>query len=262
MPYVSSIDNENIYYEVLGNDGISLVFIGGWAAPNARVIWKYQLEFASVYRIVLIDLSGYGKSSNGRNIHTMESYGYDVKAVIEKLDLDKVILCGQSMGGAVILETARLIPDRILGLIPIDSSFPNSVATAKNDTEIDNLVKPFEENFIEEITSFLRRVATDRLDPTDQKAWETAFFDMDEKSMVSAFRELCKWDFRNILPEINKPIKCIVADRPHTFPNDEAREQYKEMFDTVFIEGVGHFMYLEDPEKFNKVFIERIRELI
>ena len=27
MPFVSSIDNENIYYEVLGNSDISLVFV-------------------------------------------------------------------------------------------------------------------------------------------------------------------------------------------------------------------------------------------
>ena len=59
MPFVSSIDNENIYYEVLGNGDIPLVFVGGWAAPNARIIWKYQLEFASEYTLVLIDLSGW-----------------------------------------------------------------------------------------------------------------------------------------------------------------------------------------------------------
>ena len=79
MPFVSSIDNENIYYEVLGNSDVSLVFVGGWFAPTGRETWKYQLDFASKYRIVLIDLSGYGKSSNGRKNHTRDLYGYDIK---------------------------------------------------------------------------------------------------------------------------------------------------------------------------------------
>ena len=78
MPFVSSIENENIYYEVLGDSDILLVFIGGWAVPTGRELWKFQLEFAYEYKLVLIDLSGNVKSDNGRKTHTMQLYVQDV----------------------------------------------------------------------------------------------------------------------------------------------------------------------------------------
>ncbi len=95
MPLVSSIDNENIYYEVLGDGDISLILVGGWLALTGREIWKFHLKFASKYTLVLIDLSGYGKSNNGRKRHTMQLYGHDIKAVVEKLNLNSIILISE-----------------------------------------------------------------------------------------------------------------------------------------------------------------------
>ena len=50
----------------------------------------------------------------------MESFSEDVIAVINKLDLHKVVLVGFSMGGPVVIETANKIPDRILGVVLVD----------------------------------------------------------------------------------------------------------------------------------------------
>lgn len=259
MPFISSIDNEKIYYEVLGYGDISLVFIGGWLAPTGRELWKYQIKFASEYKIILIDLSGYGKSDMGRKIHTMQLYGQDVKAVIEDLDLKDNILIGFSMGGAVILEAEKLIPERTIGLIPIDALRLDSMYTSNDEEKINIFMKPFEENFIEEAINLMKSLISDKFDPQDVMVLEKAIHTMDENSMNSALRELYKWDFRDILPEIEKPIKCIGAGR--TLPSKEQRDLYSKIFDTVFIEGIGHVMFLEDPERFNVVLDKRIREL-
>ncbi|MDH5743438.1 MAG: alpha/beta hydrolase, partial [Candidatus Aminicenantes bacterium] len=52
---------------------------------------------------------------------TMEAYGEDVVAVVNKLKLQEVILVGHSMGGYVILEAARRLPERIIGLVGVDT---------------------------------------------------------------------------------------------------------------------------------------------
>ena len=50
----------------------------------------------------------------------MSSFGEDVQAVTELIDSHSVILIGHSMGGSVIAEAARLMPNRIIGLIGVD----------------------------------------------------------------------------------------------------------------------------------------------
>lgn len=241
MPYASSIDNEKIYYEVLGDGDISLVFIGGLGVPTGRDFWTYQLEFASKYKLILIDLSGYRKSDNGRKIHTMQLYGQDVKAVVEELDLKDVILIGLSMGGAVILEAEKLIPERTIGLIPIDSLFIDSPSfyTSHDEEQTEIFWKPYEE---------------------DLENYENDILTFDKRVVKSGSRELYKWDFRDILPEIEKPIKCKVAGR--TLPTKEQQDRYAKIFDAVFIEDVGHLMIFEDPQRFNLVLDERIKELL
>ncbi len=49
------------------------------------------------------------------------AFGADVQAVVEYLGLEKVILVGHSMGGPVALEAARLMPDRVIGVIAVDA---------------------------------------------------------------------------------------------------------------------------------------------
>ncbi len=41
----------------------------------------------------------------------------DVAAVVEKLGLNETVLIGHSMGGDVIVEAARLMTDRVRGLV-------------------------------------------------------------------------------------------------------------------------------------------------
>ncbi|MFX1285149.1 MAG: alpha/beta fold hydrolase [Promethearchaeota archaeon] len=203
MPYASSIDNEKIYYEVLGDGDISLVFIGGLGVPTGRDFWTNQLEFASKYKLILIDLAGYGKLDNGRKIHTMQLYGQDVKAVVEELDLKDVILIGISMGGVVILEAEKLIPERTIGLIPIDSLLLDSPSfyTSHDEEQTEIFWKSYEE---------------------DLNNYENDILPFDKRVVKSGSRELYKWDFRDILPEIEKPIKCIIAER--TLPTKQQQD--------------------------------------
>ena len=259
MPFVSSIDNENIYYEVLGTGDISLVFVGGWLAPTGSETWKYQLDFVSKYKIILIDLSGYGKSSNGRRNHTMNLYGHDVKAVVEKLNLNTIILIGISMGGAVILEAEVLISKRTIGLIPIDSLFPESYYERRNEKESNNIMKPYEDDFVGASKNLLNSLISDKFNPKDVEDWENTIEHMDKDTMNSAMYGLCRWDFKDVLPKINKPIKCIVSCR--TLSQKAQRAKYEEVFDTIFIKEVGHLMNFEDPERFNIFLKKRIEEL-
>jgi pimeloyl-ACP methyl ester carboxylesterase len=195
----------------------------------------------------------------------MELFGEDVKAVVEHLDLTNIILIGPSMGGAVILEAERLISERTLGLIPVDalfpiSSFPNSGFEKLDDEQIREIAKPYQEDFVAAFTALFESMLSEKWTPEAIKLFGDSIPQLDERSMISALRELCKWDFFELLPEIKKPIKPIVAGR--TLPEKTMREEYNRIFDAVYLEDIGHIMNLEDPEGFNAILEERIKEIL
>ena len=259
MPFFSSIDNKKIFYEVFGEGEITIILIPGWAAPHCKELWKYQLELSSKYRIVLIDLVGYGKSERGREFHSMQLYAQDVRAVVDSLDLTEVILAGYSMGGAVMLEAEKLLSDRTIGLIAVDSLIQNNAYEKMEEEVILNTIQPYEENFMQAIKNLFNVFMSDKIDQKDVELWIKDIEQLDKKEMISAITDLLRWDFKSVLKEINKPIRSMIASR--TLPNEDQRELHKQLFDTVFIEGVGHLMAVEDPKQFNKVLDELVTKL-
>lgn len=261
MSFVSSIDGAEIYYEVLGEGDISLVFIGGWAVPTAMNVWRHQLSFSSKYKLVLVDLAGHGKSGKNRETYTMELFAQDVRSVVENLDLRNIILIAHSMGGPVILEAEKLITERTIGLIPLDSLFldPRSPYIGRESHIVKEKVKPLEEDFTATMTSIFRSMLSDKFDPQDVEEIERTPFSLDKRSMISAFVELQRWDLHNVLPQITKPIKCIIAGKSLS---KEDREEYDRIFDAEYLEDLGHLFFIEDPTRFNELLDDRITELL
>ena len=262
MSTVTSIDGTEIFYEVLGEGDIALVFVSGWGSVTSMKVWKYQLPLSSKYRMVLLDLAGHGKSGKNRETYTMELFGHDVKSVVEKLDLRNIILIGWSMGGAVILEAERLLSDRTTGLIAIDSlfsEFPQSIYVGNDEAVAKESVRPFEEDFIGAVTDLFMSFISDKFDPKDIEEAEGFPRSLDKRSMLSAWVELQRWDMHKVLPDIDKPVKCIVAGK--TLPK-ELRDHYNRTFDAVYLEDLMHFLPWEDPDYFNEVLSERISEIV
>ncbi|MCP4654487.1 MAG: alpha/beta hydrolase, partial [bacterium] len=84
--------------------------------------WAPQVEaFAGDYRVVTLDLAGHGASGSERAEWTLKAFGQDVKAVVEELALERLVLIGHSMGGPVALMAAQLMPERVVGIIAVDT---------------------------------------------------------------------------------------------------------------------------------------------
>ena len=66
-------------------------------------------------------LAGHGKSGLDRKTWSVEAFGDDVMAVVEGLDLDQVTLIGYLMGGDVVAWAEQRMPERVVGLIGIDT---------------------------------------------------------------------------------------------------------------------------------------------
>ena len=155
--------NHKIYGE---GQPYTLLFVHGWCINQSY--WSSQVEeLSSEYKIVTIDLPGFGESGTNRENWSIEEYGTDINIVIEKLELTNVILIGHSMGGDIILEAA-LKNEEVLALIGIDNFKEVGVEfTDEIKTEIAGFVNMLKENFSEVAPAyaegFLFHASTDSL---------------------------------------------------------------------------------------------------
>lgn len=103
-----------IAYDVCGA-GDPLVLLHAGIAD--RRMWDEQLEpFAAAYRVIRIDLRGFGESTADRSPFTHHG---DVDAVLEALGIGGAHVVGASMGGAVALDLALHHPESVAGLVLI-----------------------------------------------------------------------------------------------------------------------------------------------
>ena len=255
---VKSSDGVYVVYETHGQGKPALVFVHGWSCDKSY--WKAQVpHFTQKHQIVTLDLAGHGQSGLGRKDWTIEVFGKDVQSVIEYLELDSVILIGHSMGGSVIVETARHLPERILGLIGVDT-FQN-FEDAPTQQEIENFLAPIRENFQESTRNFVRRVLF--TPDADSALVETVASDMASAPRevgLSALENAWTYDIKAALKDMKLPIRGINSD---FYPvNIEVNKRYTHSYDVKFISDVGHFPMMEDPEAFNRLLKETIEELI
>ncbi|WP_225743204.1 alpha/beta fold hydrolase [Marinilactibacillus sp. Marseille-P9653] len=80
--------------------GSPVVFLHGWPLNNLMFEYQYNHLLENGYRVIGIDLRGYGESDLGVEDYGYDTFADDVKAVIEELNVTDATLVGFSMGGA------------------------------------------------------------------------------------------------------------------------------------------------------------------
>src|SRR6185369_7374306 len=98
--------------------------------------------FSQRYKVVAIDLAGHGASGIERKNYTIESFGADVATVVNKLNLQHIILIGHSMGGDVIVDAASQLPrGHIKGLVMVETY--NELGSGHTPEQVEAFVANF-----------------------------------------------------------------------------------------------------------------------
>jgi esterase len=104
------------------HEGTPLVFLHGFS--NEAHIWDDAAPaVAPYYRTVALDLRGHGDS--GRDPESRYDYDYhvaDLEAVLGALGIDRFVLVGHSLGGRIAMRFAGAHPNRLAGLVIVDSA--------------------------------------------------------------------------------------------------------------------------------------------
>jgi pimeloyl-ACP methyl ester carboxylesterase len=251
-----SPDSVSIAYTVTGEGAPALVFVHGWCCD--RNYWKHQVpRFSKKHTVVTIDLAGHGESGLGRADWTIAAFAEDVAAVVRAHELEQVILIGHSMGGPIMLEAAGLIADRVIGVVGVDT-YQDLGRTIPEDMRA-QFVTPFEEDFAGMTKRFVGDMFTADTDSA-LAAWVAADMASAPPEVgIGALKNMLVFDTAVPIKKIQVPIYAINSDK---FPtNVEGNEKLAPNFSIKLMPGVGHFVMLEDPERFNMLLDETIGEI-
>jgi pimeloyl-ACP methyl ester carboxylesterase len=251
---VVDVPHARLYYEVAG-DGPPVLFVHGFTLDTR--MWDDQWAvFAEHYRVIRLDLRGYGRSQ-------AEPAGYsnmdDLVAVLDHLDIPRAHVIGLSMGATVVLDFALAHPERIHALVPVDGGPSGS---ADPPGEIQDIVAQAGAGHVAEA----------------RETWlATALFApaMEQPEVAARMREMVTdytwWSARNPglhrplqppavgrLSEISAPTLVVVGDRerPSISASCESLAANIPGARLVVLPGAGHMSNMEDPSAFNTAVLE------
>jgi len=254
-----SEDGVPIYFQSRGQGDYTLVFVHGWCTDMSY--WDAQIpSFRVYYRVVTLDLAGHGRSGRDRAVWSMEAFGQDVAAVVRKLDLNNVILIGHSLGGPVILEAARLLPGRVLGLVGADT-FSDIYLGPYSEEQIAAVLEPFRADFQEGMRRYvLENYVRFTSSPQLKKRIILDMAKVPADIGIGALEQLLHYDASATLQQLSLPIRSINADRPLVY--FRVIRSNTESFTNRFMSNVGHFLMVEERQTFNRILSEFLGQII
>jgi pimeloyl-ACP methyl ester carboxylesterase len=104
---------------------------------DARMWHPVREPLAARGRLITPDQRGLGRTPlpDTDRAPSLEDAARDVLALLDKLELDKVVLGGCSMGGYVTMAVLRLAPERVGGLVLIDTKATADTPEAAENRE-------------------------------------------------------------------------------------------------------------------------------
>jgi pimeloyl-ACP methyl ester carboxylesterase len=97
-----------------------LVLVNGWTGDH-RIFMPQIAHFGQTRRVVAINLRGHGDSDAPKQDYTMAGFADDIAWQCAELALQRPVVIGHSLGGAIALEMCGRHPELASGLIMIDS---------------------------------------------------------------------------------------------------------------------------------------------
>jgi non-heme chloroperoxidase len=255
--------------------GQPLVLIPGWSQTAEQ--FKFQIEgLADRYRVIAIDMRGHGDSDKPAFGYRIQRLAKDVWDALRAMNLNQVTILGHSMGCSVLWCYFDLFgAERISKFIfcdepPFLTSNPiwseqeladsGAVFNPESVTGTANALAGADG--IATTKGFIAGMVTSAM-PKEQLQW---MIDCNLKFPRSQAAALiynhCHQDWRDVMARINIPTLYIggrvslVPWKGVTWAASQTPNARLEIFEEA--EGGQHFMFVENPKKFNQILSDFI----
>lgn len=248
-----------------------LLLLHGGGTDSASLSWGPHIgDFADIRTVVAPDLPGYGFTERGHAPGTIEHYIGFILHLLDAMHIGRAVIGGISMGGAIGLGLCLRAPERVVGLLLVDSyALGNKIPFAALAYAFVNL--PFINKMAWaslRCSRYLTRLSLenifyDRARVTDSLVDEVSellklpgaghSFMSFQKSEVTP--KGLRTDYSDRLHEISCPTLLVHGEHDRLVPVNWARRANLRMPGSVLhvMAKCGHWPNRERPQEFNRV---------
>lgn len=254
------VNNFHLSYDDIGEGSIPIIFLHGF--PFDKTMWQDQLDcLKSSYRLIPCDIRGFGKSKDEESALSIDLFADDLIQFMDKLSIDKAIICGLSMGGFIALNAIKRFPHRFEALILCDTQCIADSMEGKekryeiiDEIDVDG-VAGFNEGFIKSV--FHKDSITNKKELVEQL--RSVVFSNSQHIIQQGLAALAeRSETCSALNEINIPTLIICGREDEVTPLSESEFMHAEINGSVLqiIDKAGHVSNLEQPDEFNKHLLD------
>lgn len=272
--HVVNVNGMNMVYEECGESNEKTIILLHGFGGSSEYWHKVCPLLSEKYRIIMPQLRGHGSSSTPQGVYSMETMAEDIYRLVGKLNVDKVVMFGHSLGGYVTLAFAEKYADKLLGLGLIHSTgLPDSEEKKEkrrqdiedisingvNDYVKKLIPKLFTESNRGEMQDEVSDMIDIGLDMTQEGAIRTleGMIDRPDRSYVLADAKYPILIVAGAEDEVVKPLDTFSITRENV---TDSTFDYAHILENTF-EDVAHMSLVEVPDQLSRVIANYMKIL-
>jgi pimeloyl-ACP methyl ester carboxylesterase len=254
----AKLDGNKIHYVSFGQGDEAVVFIHGWTCDST--FWKMQAPVYEKRRSLLIDLPGHGLSDKPDIPYTMTLFARSVDTVMTDAKVRKATLVGHSMGTPVAVQFLRMHPEKVMGLVIVDGFVPqppkDDAEREKQTAQWQQLAKSYRSpEYKTAATRMLDFMFTKDTPPPLREEIQTKMMSAPQYVMASAMEGMGTMQpVTESWPKV--PAVAMMVKRESSAGYQDFLKAHFQLEGYQDFEGAGHFLMMEQPDKFNEALLE------
>jgi pimeloyl-ACP methyl ester carboxylesterase len=247
------IDGRPIFYAARGENGAPVVFVHG--TGSSHLAWNGQMAaLAKSTRAFAIDLPGHGRSQ-GAGLNTVRGYADVICSFLDALSLERAIIAGHSLGGAIAQTLALENPDRVLGLALVGTGARLRVLPA--------FLGGMQDDFANTARQLNEAEFAPGADARLKQLSEEQLLTCDPGVVYGDLAACNAFDILTRVSDIRAPtlIVCGAEDRMTPVKYSQYLAAHIPQTQLRLIEGAGHMVMVERPSEVSRALLEWIHSI-
>jgi len=268
------VGNLKTRYWALGDKGTAVILIHGLGA--SADIWMYNVgALAKQHRVYVPDLVGFGRSDRPGPSFSPFDYTRFLDDFINILNMDRVNLVGQSLGGGIALHYALQFPQKVNKLVLVDNAgLGKEVIWTLRWMSLPLVGELFSYPSRKGVEIFFKLAVRNRALVT--KDFVELYYDIFsrpgfQKFFLMLLRQIVNFrgareeildPVMNNLYKITQPVLIIWGEKDRVLPLKQGYLGKEKLPNAKLeiMEGCGHIPFFERSDEFNKLVLEFLSE--
>ncbi|MCX7791288.1 MAG: alpha/beta hydrolase, partial [Chloroflexaceae bacterium] len=225
---------------------LPLVLVHG--AGGSRLHWPGSLRRLPGATVYTLDLPGHGRSA-GAGCDTIEGYATAVADFLRAVGVERAVIAGHSMGGAIAMCLALDFAGLVSGLVLVATGARLRVAPA--------ILEGIRDDFAQSVALITRYAWSAQAPARLVARGRKGLLETDPAVLLSDFTACDRFDVMDRLGEIRVPTLVVVGTEDQLTPPRYALFLAGHIPGALLavIEGAGHMVMLEQPDEVEKAAV-------